>query len=127
MTEKLQNLMDDYKRACDMPTRPATIKKLPAHHIEDENQSVKWNREFVEQNNQNFQKTVSELQRKRSLEMNRVQKNIEKYIAKEAKTSEKGAKSIFNMAYQKGHSFGIKKVMFWIDELIELVLDCKED
>lgn len=127
MKETLKTLMDDYERACNMPTRPATIKKLPTHHIEDENQSVKWNREFVEQNNKNFQKTVSELQRKRNLEMNRVQKEIEKYISKESKTGEKGAKAIFNLAYQEGHSSGLYDVVIWIEQLIELVLDCKED
>ena len=118
--------MEEYKDAVYMNTRPEYIKTLSSKHIEDEEKSVKWNREFVEENNKKYLESVSDLQRKRSLEMNRVQKEIEKYIQKKTKTSKEAAKYIFDFAYSEGHSEGISSVCNWIEELIKLINKCKD-
>lgn len=122
----LNELFAEYKYACGIPTKPDWIKKLPSNHIEDENKSVKWNREFVERNNNDFLKAVADTQRKRSLAMNEAENKIVKYIQKESKTSEKGAKAIFDMAYREGHAFGLNDVKCWICDLVELVKTCNE-
>lgn len=122
----LSEIFAEYKAACDMPTKPDWIKKLPTSHIEDENMSVKWNREFVEQNNRDFLEAVSDTQRKRSLAMNAAQAKIVKFIQKEAKTGEKGAKAIFDMAFREGHACGLNDVKIWIEDLIDLVQECNE-
>lgn len=127
MYDELKKLYEEYKEACDMPTAPKYLKKLPASHIEDENQSVKWNREFVETNNQMFQKKVSDMQRSRSLAMNKVQAEVEKYIMEYAEVSQKGAQKIFGFAYDRGHSDGIYSVFDWIETLVDLFEDCKEN
>lgn len=126
MDDKLMELIEEYKDAVNMRTKPEYIRKLPSNHIEDEEKSVKWNKEFVEENNKKYLEAVSEAQRKRSLEMNRVQKEIEKYIQKETKTSKEAAKYIFNFAYSQGKSDGIYSVCNWIEELIELINKCKD-
>ena len=69
MDKKLKQLIDEYREACCMPTRVTNIKKLPQTHIEDENMSVKWNREFVQKNNERFQQEVADVNRKRNLAM----------------------------------------------------------
>lgn len=123
----LNELFAEYKTACEMPTKPDWIKKLPANHIEDENKSVKWNREFVEQNNEDFLKAVADTQRKRSLAMNAAQAKIVKFIQKEAKASEKGAKMILEIAHSEGNQYGINDVKSWVLDLIELVKTCNEE
>lgn len=125
MDNELKNLIDEYKIACGMPTKPNYFNKLPANHIEDENQTVKWNREFVEKTNKAYQEAVAEMNRKRNLAMNEVQKKIEKYIMKYAEVSQKGAKRIFEFAYAEGHSDGLYNVGVWIDRLVDLFCDCK--
>lgn len=122
----LDELFKDYEVVCNMPTKPIGIKKLPANHIEDENQSVKWNREFVEKNNNDYLKAVSETQRNRSKAMNEVEKEIRKWIKKAANVSEHGAKVIFAKAYEEGHSYGLYAVEEWIEELCELVNECRK-
>lgn len=126
MDDKLMELMEEHRNAVNMRTKPEYIRKLTSNHIEDEEKSVKWNKEFVEENNKKYLEAVSEAQRKRSLEINRVQKEIEKYIQKETKTSKEAAKYIFDFAYSQGHSEGISSVCNWIEELIELINKCKD-
>lgn len=124
---ELENLLHEYKEACNMPTKPQNMKTVPKYHIEDENKSVKWNREFAENHNKMYLAKVSEIQRERSLAMNRVQKEIEKYIMKSAKVGEKAARKIFEFAYQEGHSAGLYDVANWIEKLVDLFCDCKEE
>lgn len=126
MDEELKELLEEYKNACNMPTKPTWIKKLPSNHIEDENKSVKWNREFVDENNKKYQDAVADANRKRNLAMNDIRKKIERYIMKYAEVSEKGAKRIFEFAYSEGHSGGLYEVGVWIDQLIDLIFDCRE-
>ena len=126
MDDRLKYLISEYKDACSISTKPISIKKLPTGHIEDENKSVKWNREFLENNNKKYIEAVANLQRERSLKMNDVQKRIEKYIKDKTGVNSKGAKAIFDFAYSEGHSFGIEEVGRWIDDLCELFLECKE-
>lgn len=76
----IDTLLVEYDKAMQLSTRPVGIQKLPFNYIEDENQSVKWNREFVEENNKKYLEEVANLQRKKSIEMNRIQDEIEKYI-----------------------------------------------
>lgn len=122
----LEELFDEYKAASNMPTKPIGIKKLPANHIEDDNQSVKWNREFVEKNNNDYLKAVADVNRKRSVAMNKSNGEIIKWIQKETKTSEHGAKMIFQSAYDHGHSYGLYAVKDWLEELCELVNECRK-
>lgn len=98
MNYDLEELFDDYKKACELPTKPSSIKRLPANHIEDENKSVKWNKEFVESNNKRYLETLSEKQRNRSLAMNQAQDQIVNYIRRELKISVNAAKRVLEYA-----------------------------
>lgn len=60
-----EEIEDDFRRMDSMSCEP-NFTKLPNVWITDENQSVKWNREQVELNNQNYRKAVSELNTKKN-------------------------------------------------------------
>ena len=126
MDEELKELLEEYKNACNMPTKPTWIKKLPINHIEDENKSVKWNREFADKNNRKYQDAVVDANRKRNLSINDARNEIEKYIMKHAEVSKNAANRIFEFAYAEGCSGGLHEVGVWIDLLIDLICDCRE-
>lgn len=127
MTLELRNLLQEYDEACNMPTRPTGIKNLPANHVEDENQSVKWNKEFVKQNNKAYQEAVAEVNRARDLARKNVIKKIYEYIMNEAGLKEKAARKIYEVAYAQGKSDSMYQVGCWIEKLIDLFVECKED
>lgn len=127
MNYDLEELFEDYKKACELPTKPSSIKRLPANHIEDENKSVKWNKEFVEKNNKKYLETISENQINRSLAMNQAQDQIVNYIRRELKISVNAAKRVLEYAIQEGHSSGIHEVYCITSELVDIIKSCKED
>lgn len=59
-----EEIESDFHHMNNMSCRP-DFRKLSTGYVTDENQSVKWNREQVELNNQNYQKAVAELKSKR--------------------------------------------------------------
>lgn len=97
-------------------------KLLPSNHIEDEEQSVRWNREYVEE----FNKNVKERKLKHtkfinllddiyedtfineSIEDNSIFKDIPKEVFK----------ILYRKAYEDGHSYGFNEVRnYFYDEL----------
>lgn len=127
MYNELKILCEDYEAAYSMPTKPSDMRTLSKYHIEDENKSVKWNREFAQSNNQKYFDRVSEMQREKSKYLNEVEKRIYEYIMKYSGVSQKGARKIFEFAYDLGHSDGIYSVFQWIESLVGLFESCKED
>lgn len=121
---ELLDLIDEYKCACRMNTKPVGIAKLKENHVEDENRSVKWNREFVAKNNKQYAEAVANLNRNRSLRMNEVEKQIVEYIMKKAMVGQFGANRILEFAHQQSDS--LQEVGIWVEQLIELVNDCNQ-
>lgn len=110
----------DLDAAYMMSCKP-TGKKFPKGYVFDENKSVKWNAEEVIRNNEAVQKEVSELQRNRSAAINSAVSEIVKLIVCEFdyKINEKQAYIIWNLAYEKGHSYGCSEIEIHLKELIE--------
>lgn len=52
------------------------FRKLPKDWVTDENQSVKWNREQVALNNQNYDKAVAELNTKKNKARDSIMEDI---------------------------------------------------
>ena len=122
--DKLEELFAEYKYATNLSTAPTDIKKLKANHIEDDNKSVKWNREFVEDNNNKYWKSVSRLQRQRSLQMNKAKSKIVKYIQKKSGTNEECAKAALELATYLGHRVSIDYVALITSHLIDVISLC---
>ena len=104
-----------YKMSCR-----STRKKFPKGYVFDEDKSVRWNAEEVEQNNKASQEETSELQRNRSVAINSATSEIVKLIVHEFddKINEKQAYIIWNLAYEKGHAYGCPEIEIHLEELI---------
>lgn len=54
-------IQNEFDRAYGMSCKPSGLQKHKAGHIFDENMSVKWNRDKLEEENRKFQDEVSRL------------------------------------------------------------------
>lgn len=97
--EDIQNEFDIMNR---MSCRPVGLQKVPGNHIFDEDQSVKWNREQVELNN--------------NLIIEKIQYEVGHRL------SRKKAEAIWNRAYEDGHSFGFYEIRCRLSDLIDLAI-----
>lgn len=124
MDKQLTALRDEYIRAIHAPTKPEGLQKLPKNHIQDENKSVRWNREFVEQANLRYSKTLSEFQRQRDEAINAVKKKIYLYIQNDLGISENGAAAIFRYAQALRHNDGQNAVFDALVDIMDVVWEC---
>lgn len=123
-----EEIEDDFIRMNSMSCKP-NFSKLPNRWITDENQSVKWNREQVELNNQNYQKAVAELNTKKNKARDSVYEEIYEKIQDEVghNLSRNSAIKIWSHAYDEGHGFGFLAIRSYLDELIDLVSEILDE
>ena len=116
-------IQSDFKRMQEMSCVPAHIRKVQPNHIFDENQSVKWNRDKVAENNNSHQEEVSRLNTLKNKARDEVYEDI--YYAIQCEVghglSRKGAMLLWNYAYDEGHSNGIYEIKNYLDSIIDLV------
>lgn len=85
-----------------------TNKRLPATHIEDEDKSVKWNREFLEAHNKKCDNEVKNLNRKKKALIVEAEKMVKHLICEELewKLSDDDIDRLFGEWYDRFHSDG---------------------
>lgn len=117
--EEIEKAFDEMNRM----SRKPNFAKLPNGWITDENQSVKWNREQVELNNQNYQKAVAELNTKKNKARNEIMEDIYIKIQDEVGygISKNSAIKIWSYAYEEGHSSGWVNIKSYLDDIIDLI------
>lgn len=123
-----EEIESDFHHMNNMSCRP-DFRKLSTGYVMDENQSVKWNREQVELNNQNYQKAVAELNIKKNKARDAVYEDIFKKIQHEVghSISRNSAIKIWNYAYAEGHSCGWMNIKAYLDEIIDLVSEILDE
>lgn len=119
--EDIQNEFDIMNR---MSCRPVGLSKVPGNHIFDEDQSVKWNREQVEKNNQRYLDEVARLNTEKNKARDNVLEMIYDKIQYEVghRISRKKAQAIWSFAYERGHSFGFTSIQSELSDLINLAI-----
>lgn len=80
-------------------------------HIFDEDKSVRWNREKLDEENAKYKQEQAEYHAAVQEGEDRFQNDILAYIKSEYKLNNAQAKIIFSMAYQYGHSSGFYDVL----------------
>lgn len=102
---------------------PQNICKVSLQHIFDEDKSVKWNKEQVQLNNDNFQKEVVRLNTEKNKLRDSIYDDIYYSIQCEVghNLSVKKARGIWEYAYAQGGSYGINEILNHLHSLMELV------
>lgn len=122
-------IQSDYERMQGMSCVPSSLRKVPQNHVFDENQSVKWNKEKVIENNTAYQAEVARLNTAKNRARDAAYEDI--YLAIQSEVGHgltcKGAKKIWEYAYEQGHASGIHNIMCSLEELLELVSEVLEN
>lgn len=113
----------EFDRVNEMSCKPVGLQKYKPGHIFDENMSVKWNRDKLEEENQKYRDEVNRLNAEKSKGLWTVHDLVYKKIQEEVghELSERAAAVIFNYAYDSKHAYGFYAVRQELEGLIELV------
>lgn len=113
----------EFDRVNEMSCKPVGLQKYKPGHIFDENMSVKWNRDKLEEENQKYRDEVNRLNAEKSKGLWTVHDLVYQKIREEVGhgLSEHAAAVIFNYAYESKHAYGFYAVRQELESLIELV------
>ena len=122
--EELQSDFDDMSL---MSCVPVGLKRVPSNYIFDEDKSVKWNKEQVAINNENYQKEVARLNTEKNKRRDSILEDIYKAIQYEVghNITRKQAQAVWNYAYEQSYSFRFNSILnclYVIMELVEVLL-----
>lgn len=99
---------------------------LTEYYIEDENQSVKWNREFVQTHNENLRKERAANKEKEIEAYNNYKNAILELIQNELKCSRESAQKICGYIDQRDYDYEAYR-LDEIEELVWLIKDVEYD
>lgn len=124
MADEWMLIQAEYESMEQMSCVPTNIHKVRADHVFDEDKSVKWNREQVEDNNRRYLEEVKRLNTEKNRRRDELHERIYKAIQDEVGygLSRRKAMLLWNRAYENGHSYGIREVVSNLDELMELAI-----
>lgn len=119
----------EFDRVNEMSCKPVGLQKYKAGHIFDENMSVKWNRDKLEEENKKYRDEVARLNAEKSKELWTVHDLVYRKIQEEVGhgLSEHAAVAIFNYAYDSKHAYGFYAVRKELERLIELVSEILDE
>lgn len=122
------DLLSKYKEYVEIRRNPFRETKLHISHIEDENQSVKWNREFVEQYNKNIDNKIKQYRAKVNKTFNEYINSIVDLISSELNCSEDMAVEIYDYVYDIRDWDGKEEdKLYAIEDVVELIKRVKEE
>lgn len=116
-------ILDTMRNPNFFPNYPEgdSARLLPDDFIFDENQSVKWNRQKVQEHNELAQQ-AKKIYRDKMNEIDRwFSKQTQEAVQNEIHVSEKAASIIFNQAWEDGHSNGYHEVVWYAQKYCEFV------
>lgn len=122
--DRYSEVINNYEKATDMPTRPKETT-YSADHIFDEEQSVKWNREEVIRRNEQIKNDRDSLQRARYKAIMNAEDEIVNYLADSyPKISKEKVRKLFDKIHAKFYrdyfNCTIEYVIDMCEEYLEL-------
>ena len=122
-------IQQDFNSMAEMSCVPSGIKKLRSDHVIDMDQSVRWNQEQVRLNNEKYQEEATRLNREKNKRRDAIYEDIYQKIQDEVGFGLTRGKAItlWNYAWECGHSAGISEVLSCLYELMYLILDILSD
>lgn len=118
-----EDIVDTMRNPDFFPNYPEgdSARLLPDNFIFDENQSVKWNRQKVQEHNELAQQAKKIYWDR----MNEIDcwfsERVHEAIQNELHVSGKVASIIFNQAYDRGHANGYHEVIIYAEQYCEFI------
>lgn len=100
--------------------------KLKETDVLDEEQSVRWNKEEVKRRNLSRESKIASFTAALNQCNKDITEQIKKYICGNWGFKEQTAEIIYRNAYEKGHAYGYREVLIYVDENADMVNDCLE-
>lgn len=124
---EFRDLLSKYNEYIELNRNSFTQRKLPSSHIEDENQSVKWNREFVEQHNKGIDNQIKQRRAKINKAFNGYIDSVLDLISSEVNCSRDMAVEIYDYVYEIRDWDYEEDKLDAIEDVVELIKRVKEE
>lgn len=123
-----EDIQSKFETMSRMSCVPVGIKKVPENYVFDEDRSVKWNRDQVKLNNEQYQEEVARLNTRKNKARDSVYNLIIEKIQHDADDglSRKKAKAIWDLAYKLGNPFEFYTIRCRLLDLIDLAITLLE-
>ena len=109
-----------YDNKLEYPRKNETMKE---GYVTDEDKSVKWNKEQVQNNIQNYHAKIDAYHKEGIRVYTLFEQDVINYIKKVYNFKEDAIKFLLGEAWEEGHSDGLDSVIYKLEDLIELVID----
>lgn len=103
-----------------------TTEKLKENLIVDINETLKWNKQYVKENNEKYDAQVKEYNEAKRKKFRQYEEDLIKAFAEEESLELEEAKVIWEYAYQQSHSNGYREVVYTAYDIAEVVKKIKE-
>ena len=124
---EFRDLLSKYNEYVELSRNSFIGRKLSPSHIEDENQSVKWNREFVEQYNKKIDNQTKQHRTKVNKAFNGYVNSLLDLIASELNCSEDMAVEIYDYVYSIRDWEYEEDKLDAIEDVVRLIQRVKEE
>lgn len=118
-----QTVQTEFEAMERMSCVPASIRKVRADHIFDEERSVRWNRKMVEKNNAEYQAEVARLNTAKNKRRDAILEDIYRLIQEDVghhDLSRVKAQRLWAYAWEQGHANGFHDVYCHLQDMVEL-------
>ena len=124
MSKSIEEIVSLFEEAEKIPLSPKE-KPLKEGYITDEDKSVRWNREQVEQSQQAYREETLRLRQERNQMLDKAKQEIILYIkdSLEKDFSEEKCNLILSHAYEENHAYGLASVINKVDEYVDFIND----
>ena len=109
-----------YENKLEYPRKNETMKE---GYVTDEDKSVKWNKEQVQFNIQDYHNKIDAYHKEGIRVYTLFEQDVINYIKKVYNFKEDAIKFLLGEAWEEGHSDGLDSVIYKLEDLIELVID----
>ena len=124
---EFRDLLSKYNEYVELSRNSFIERKLHPSHIEDENQSVKWNREFVEQYNKKIDNQIKQHRAKANAAFNEYIDSVLDLISSEVNCSRDMAVEIYDYVYEIRDWDYEEDRLDAIEDVVELIKNIKKE
>lgn len=124
---EFRDLLSKYNEYVELSRNSFIGRKLSPSHIEDENQSVKWNREFVEQHNKNIDNQIKRHRTEANKAFSSYINGVLDFISSEVNCDRDMAVEIYDYVYEIRDWDYEEDKLDAIEGIVELIKRAKKE